>query len=153
MVYLTPHFTLEELTASDTAEVLGIDNTPSPEVRDRLAQLAGKLEDVRALLGNQSVIVSSGYRCPALNAAIGGAATSAHLYGCAADFTVPEFGEPYEICEFLSCLDGFLYDQLINEEGDGARWVHLGLAVGSEPPRCNDLTISSGVTKSGFYPV
>ena len=152
MIYLTPHFTLEELTASDTADELGISNAATPEVRDRLAQLAGKLEDIRSLLGAKPVMVSSGYRCPQLNKAIGGAETSAHLYGCAADFIVPEFGDPYKICCYLTQLEGFLYDQLINEEGGGARWVHIGLAVTGEP-RCNDLTIASGVTKTGFYPV
>ena len=152
MIYLTPHFTLEELTASDTADECGIDNSATPEVRDRLAQLAGKLEDIRSLLGAKPVMVSSGYRCPQLNKAIGGAETSAHLYGCAADFIVPEFGDPYKICCYLTQLEGFLYDQLINEEGGGARWVHIGLAVTGEP-RCNDLTIASGVTKTGFYPV
>jgi len=152
MIYLTPHFTLEELTASDTADECGIDNSAPTEVRDRLAQLAGKLEDIRSLLGAKPVMVSSGYRCPQLNKAIGGAETSAHLYGCAADFIVPEFGDPYKICCYLTELPGFLYDQLINEEGGGARWVHIGLAVSGEP-RCNDLTIASGVTKTGFYPV
>ena len=152
MVLLTPHFTLEELIASDTADELGLDNTPSREVRDRLCQLAGKLEDIRSLLGAKPLLISSGYRCEALNMAIGGAATSAHLYGCAADFTVPDFGAPYDVCTYLGSLDGFLYDQLINEEGSGARWVHLGLAVTGEP-RCNDLTIAGGVTKNGFYPV
>ena len=150
---LTPHFTLEELIASDTALQMGITNAPTEQETYRLAQLAGKLEDVRWLLGGAPVVISSGFRCPQLNAAIGGAATSAHLYGCAADFTAPDFGDPYKICTYLTSIDGFLYDQLINEEGGGARWVHLGLVVGDNGMRCQDLTIASGVSKSGFYPV
>lgn len=153
MMLLTPHFTLEELIASDTANQMGINNTPDETVRYRLAQLAGKLEDIRVLLGALPIVISSGFRCQALNTAIGGAATSAHLYGCAADFTCPAFGSPYMICELLTVQAGFLYDQLINEEGSGARWVHIGLAVGVDPPRGQDLTIASGVTTNGFQPV
>ena len=152
-VLLTPHFSLEELVASDTAEANGIDNTAPLEVQYRLAQLAGKLEDVRALFGGKAITISSGYRCPALNSLVGGAGSSAHLYGCAADFICPEFGTPYMICAYLTDLLGFTYDQLINEEGSGARWVHLGLPVGSGLPRNQDLTIASGVTQNGFYPV
>ena len=152
---LTPHFTLEELIASDTADQMGIDNVPSETEIYRLAQLAGKLEDIRSLLGGFPLLVSSGFRCQALNTAIGGATTSAHLYGCAVDFTVPQFGNPYKICSYLTELEGFLYDQLINEEGSGARWVHIGLAVGADAPHCCQGSHDrlEGVTQNGFYPV
>jgi hypothetical protein len=62
---LTDHFTLEELTDSDTAVRLGIDNTPPPAIRPHLEVLAQGLEEVRRILG-QPIIVRSGYRCEAL---------------------------------------------------------------------------------------
>ena len=148
---LTPHFTLEELIQSDTALSLGIANVPDELTTYRLAQLAGKLEDIRAIL-DVLITVSSGYRCPELNAAIGGAVSSAHLYGCAADFTADDYGTPFEVCETLARLDGFVFDQLINEQGGGARWIHIGLAVDGTA-RLECLTISDGGTLTGIVEV
>lgn len=130
MTQLTPHFTLEEMLHSDTANAQGINNTPDFEVVARLTQLVLCLERVRALCGGLPVYISSGYRCPPLNTAVGGASDSAHLYGCAADFTIPDFGDVDAVCEFLvPYMKELWIDQLINETGGGARWVHLGLAV------------------------
>jgi hypothetical protein len=148
---LTPHFTVEELLHSDTAMQLGIVNVPDEEGLCRLAQLAGKLEDIRSILG-VPIIISSGYRCPELNTAVGGAASSAHLYGCAADFLADDYGTPFDICDTLSKMEGFIFDQLINEEGGGARWVHVGLAVEGSP-RNQCLTISGSTTLSGIVEV
>src|SRR5262245_30603901 len=93
--HLSRHFTLDEMVASETAESRGIDNSPTDEVTDQLKHLCRHtLEGVRDHCGDHSVYVSSGYRCPELNAAVGGASNSAHLYGCAADIVIPEFGDP-----------------------------------------------------------
>ena len=127
---LTPHFSLEEMLHSDTANAQGIDNSPDFEIVARLTQLVLCLERVRSLCGGFPVYVSSGYRCTQLNAAVGGVPDSAHLYGCAADFTIPDFGDVDAVCHFLvPHLTELWVDQLINESGGGARWVHLGLAV------------------------
>src|SRR4029077_19829076 len=89
---LSEHFTLAELTYSDTANAQGIDNTPSTAIVDQLSDLCEcTLEGIRDLLGRRPVTITSGYRCPELNAAVGGVSDSAHLYGCAADLVVPEF--------------------------------------------------------------
>ena len=69
---LSPHFTLDELTYSDTANSSGIDNTPDPQSRSNLARVAQVMEQVRQMLGNHPVLISSGYRCYAVNAAVGG---------------------------------------------------------------------------------
>lgn len=119
---LTPHFALEEFTNSATAMRFGIDQTPLPEVVMHLRVLAATLEVVRALLLHR-LRISSGYRSPKLNAQIGGAADSAHLYGYAADFTCPEFGTPLAIAEAIS-TSGIHFDQLIYEQ----TWVHLSIA-------------------------
>lgn len=131
---LTPHFTLDEFTVSQTAVRLGIDNTPSPVVIDHLRQLAAVLERVRAYLG-APLLVSSGYRSYLLNHAIGGSATSAHLDGRAADFTAPAYGSVLAVAHALAAMP-FDQDQLIFEE----RWVHLGIAAATAPPRRELLT-------------
>ena len=83
---LTPNFSLEQLIHSETAERERIDNTPAPEIVKNLRLLAQGLEQVRTLIGFP-LDISSGYRCPRLNSRVGGAKTSQHTRGQAADFT------------------------------------------------------------------
>jgi zinc D-Ala-D-Ala carboxypeptidase len=115
--WLSPHFALEELIATQHRQY---DNRPPPAVRAVLAQTATRMEAVRHLLGDHTVSVSSGYRCPELNRAVGGAATSAHLAGHAVDFNCYGFGAPLEVCRAIAASD-LLFDQVI-EEGS---WIHL----------------------------
>ncbi|WP_256122119.1 D-Ala-D-Ala carboxypeptidase family metallohydrolase, partial [Gilliamella sp. wkB72] len=82
---LTEHFTLEEFTRSTTASRLKIDNSVPTELMPNIKLSAAKLELVRHALG-KPIIITSGYRCPALNARVGGVATSAHTKGLAVDF-------------------------------------------------------------------
>jgi len=148
-IKLSRHFTLDELIASDTAADQGIDNSPSWDDVVQLRELCQHtLEKVRMLCGRHPVLISSGYRCPQLNQAVGGASNSAHLYGCAADFTIPAFGSVDDICQLLQKhLVGLEIDQLINETGGGARWVHVGRAIPpSTEPRYECLNITNGQT-------
>lgn len=136
------HFTLEELTRSQTAIRKGIDNTPPPDIEAVLMDTIQGLERVRRVLGHP-VIVSSGYRSPKLNVAVGGSKNSQHCKGEAVDFTCPGFGTPEEIChELVAHADEINFDQLILEFG---RWVHISFA---ENPRGSVLTATSknGVT-------
>jgi hypothetical protein len=140
-VNLSLHFTLEELTLSDTAERLGIPNDPPPWVVENLRRLAKVLEQVRQHLGG-AIIVRSGYRCPELNAAVNGSKNSAHTKGLAADFVAPSYGTPRE-CAIAISRNGVEFDQLIAE----GRWVHLGLS--ETEPRGEILTAkftTAGVT-------
>lgn len=127
---LSPHFTLTELTRSDTALERGIDNTPPPELIPRLVLLAELLERIRATLACP-VIVTSGYRCEQLNAAVGGVTSSDHSRGHAADIIAPAFGTPSEVAALLAPLVSTLsIGQLILEgfrRRDGTRreWVHV----------------------------
>jgi zinc D-Ala-D-Ala carboxypeptidase len=130
---LTPNFSLEQLIQSDTAERERIDNTPAPEILDNLRRLAQGLEQVRALTGFP-LEISSGYRCPELNLRVGGARTSQHTRGQAADFTCDEFGPPLEIIKAIRDSD-IEFDQCILEY---ARWVHISF---SAAPRGKVLTI------------
>lgn len=118
-MHLTEHFTLAEMTASTTAIRLAIDNRAPAAIIENLRTTARILEQVRSLLACP-VIVSSGYRSPELNRAIGGAAGSAHLDGLAADFTCKKFGSPYEICMAIEQSD-IEFQQLIFE----GTWVHI----------------------------
>lgn len=118
---LSEHFTLEEMTASETAARKGIDNSPSLKTIDNLKRLATHLEAIREEIG-LPIIITSGYRSPALNAAVGGSAGSQHCFGCAADIRVDGM-TPDELIEAI--IDGgMLYDQLISEFGS---WVHYSI--------------------------
>lgn len=134
---LTPSFWLSELMVSDTAVRLGIPNVPRAlELANMRNILAPGLQRIRDLLG-KPVLVSSGYRSPALNKAIGGSATSQHCDGLAADFTCPSFGTPLRICQELQRESSLInFDQLIQE----GRWVHVGFAPAGKPPRGQVLT-------------
>ena len=124
---MTPHFTLKELTHSDTANTHGIDNAPTDAHKLNLAKLASLLEQVRKILGNRPIRITSGYRGAALNARVGGSKTSAHLLGLAADFQCPSFGETAEIVAALQSSD-LHFDQLIEEHSGSTSWVHIGLS-------------------------
>ena len=130
---LTQNFSLEQLIHSETAQREHIDNTPGTDIVDNLRQLAEGLEQVRALTGFP-LEISSGYRCPALNAAVGGSATSQHLQGRAADFVCPAFGLPLEVARAIGD-SAIAFDQCILEFGT---WVHLSF---SPQPRGRVLTI------------
>lgn len=140
MTQLSAHFALAELTVSENARRLGLDNTPPPEILARLKTTAGQLERLRDLLGGKPIIVSSGYRSPAVNRAAGGEKSSAHLQGWAIDFTCPAFGSPLRICERIE-RSALSFDQLI-EEGT---WVHI-----SFDPRRRGQVLSK--TPTGYEP-
>lgn len=136
---LTLHFTLAEMTQSQTATRRGIDNTATPDIVANLTRTAQTLEQVRVLLGSRAITISSGYRSPDLNRAVGGARNSAHLYGLAADFTCPAYGAPLDICKAIAASN-ISFDQLIQE----GTWVHIGLATDNQKPRRQVLTAKFG---------
>jgi hypothetical protein len=130
---LSRNFSLAQLTKSETAEKRGIDNSPPPEILGNLKLLAAGLEQILLLLG-APIEISSGYRCPELNAAVGGAAGSQHTLGLAVDFICPGFGSPLEIARAIRGSN-MAFDQCILEYGE---WVHLSFALA---PRQRVLTI------------
>jgi zinc D-Ala-D-Ala carboxypeptidase len=134
---LSEHFTLDELVLSQVAARSGIDNTASKQIVQNLRELARVLEQVRTLLGDVPILISSGYRCPELNAAIGGSKSSAHMKGLAADFTAPAFGTVLQVARKVAASD-IAFDQVIHEYGS---WVHVGLANSGEEPRLQRLSI------------
>ena len=130
---LTDNFSLAQLTFSETAEQKGIDNAAPPEIVGNLRRLANGLEAVQALLG-MPLDISSGYRCPELNRAVGGSPTSQHTLGLAADFVCAGFGTPLDVAAAIQA-SAIEFDQCILEYG---RWVHLSF---STAPRGRVLSI------------
>jgi uncharacterized protein YcbK (DUF882 family) len=124
---LTPHFTLTELTHSEYAVRMGLDNTPTQAVIENLRRLAMRLEEVRAALG-YPVVISSGFRSPVVNAGVGGSKNSVHQTGNAVDFICPQYGKPRMIFDRIRVMPSLGWDQLILEYPDSRNggWVHLG---------------------------
>lgn len=151
--YLSKNFTLEEMIASDTAKAKKISNKPTAFHKKILKHTCEYLlEKVRTLLNEKykeykkkkvkevGLRITSGYRSAALNAAVGGATTSQHCKGEAADveavitFTdgtkeVLPFNVLYEDIKAWTKEGKLSVDQCIQEQNSaGAKWVHLSLS-------------------------
>lgn len=98
------YFTVKDLIKSDTASRQGIDNQPSEEIRKELEMTACKLNVIGlyAQMKGATIRVTSGYRCPKLNALVGGVKTSLHLQGQAVDFVVSDDKIKHELYETLT---------------------------------------------------
>lgn len=116
---LSDNFILSEFTHSQTAIRRGIKNDPPEHVINNLRRTAELLQLVRNKLG-KPVVISSGYRSPELNVAVGGSRNSDHTRGNAADFTVPGYGTPKEVALAI-IRAGIPFGQLIWE----GTWVHI----------------------------
>lgn len=126
---LSEHFTLEEFLRSDTAKRQGIDNTPSAPSRLHMAELCQKiLEPVRERYGHP-IRITSGYRSPKLNEAIGGARNSQHMTGDAADMvcTVTPNVTLFRLMEKMIKEGAIEVGQLIWERGTAGNpsWIHV----------------------------
>jgi hypothetical protein len=122
---LSENFSLREYTKSQTASRKGIDNTPSDEHLDNaIALFQNVVQPVRDHFG--PTVITSGYRSPGLNEAIGGSSTSQHSVGEAVDLEVLGVSTA-EVCEWIAANTNF--DQLILEfytPGDtNSGWVHV----------------------------
>lgn len=125
------YFSLSEFIHSATAKRLNIDNTPTFEIVDNLNRLAEYLDNIREKLG-KPILVSSGYRCPVLNKAVGGVTNSQHQKGLAADL----------VCADMESLEKVLretggFDQLIKEHRKGFKsfWFHVSVCSRNGKPR------------------
>ena len=124
------YFELSEFIKSDVAKKKGIDNTPSWEVVARLEELVENILDpLRAAYG-MPIRVTSGYRCPALNAAVHGVTSSVHQLGYAADLQVGGSFNKFRdfTVEWLK-KSGARFDQLLieSDKKTGAKWLHVSL--------------------------
>jgi uncharacterized protein YcbK (DUF882 family) len=125
------HFTLDEFCASSTALRRKIDNRLPQDLEPQAWSTLAMLELIRAHLSDTAekdiaVSILSGYRCLALNKAVGGASTSDHLKACAADIRAPTFGSPLDVARALAGhVDELGIGQLINEFPGSSGWVHV----------------------------
>ena len=150
------YFNLSELSASATAERLAIDNTPPRAACQMLTILVEQLLDPIRRRYGAPIIVTSGYRCPALNTAVGGVANSHHIVGCAADIVAPLLspqGGKNQTAPFLSSPLGgseggcgvqtqYLFHLIVQMQREGAirftqliaekdyRWLHISYVPG-----------------------
>ena len=126
---ISAHVTLSELTRSDTASRLGIDNSPGTEEITALKLLCTNVyEKVRNHFGFP-IYISSGYRCQELNERIGGALNSQHIKGEAIDLDCSVFGHGTNLELYNYIKDNLEYDQLIFE-GKGGKWIHVSYRLG-----------------------
>ncbi|MDD6896786.1 MAG: D-Ala-D-Ala carboxypeptidase family metallohydrolase [Bacteroidales bacterium] len=126
---LSPHFTLDEMQRSTTADLHHVTNVAPPEAVDCLRQLCLEvLEPLRQHL-QAPVIINSGYRCPRLNTLVKGARNSQHMLGQAADIRTESARQAIEMMHFI--MDNCRFDQLILENNaQGKRWVHVSYNAG-----------------------
>lgn len=121
------YFTIEELCRSDKARQMGINNTPTDDIIDSLSNLVENvLDPAREKIG-KPITVNSGYRCLELNKSVGGAPTSQHTKGEAADITTGNREENKRLFEIIR--DHLPFDQLINEYDYS--WIHVSYRQGN----------------------
>jgi hypothetical protein len=138
---LTPHFTLEELIATQHRE---FDNTPNSSEINNLKRLAEMLEKVKALLDGKPIMVNSAFRSKAVNDAVGSKDTSQHRVGCAADIRVPGLTPDQVVKAIIG--SPIAYDQIIREFDS---WTHISVPNNpSGTPRKQALIIDKQGTRA-----
>ena len=116
-------FTLEEFTRSSTAQRLKIDNTPGDEVVRNIQYGVQMVLDPLRRIIRSPIIITSGFRCSALNKAVGGVANSWHTKGNAADIRISDEEEAKTIFQALKTLPSV--DTVLFEHSTSAIWMHV----------------------------
>ena len=157
-IRLTDHFTLEEFQRSSVAQAHGIDNTVPAQYIHTLQQLCSTiLEPLRAFAG-VPIVISSGYRCSALNVKVGGAYSSQHTVGEAADIRLPltpytawDDNRQHTDLDIARSWFDYLkehtdFDQLILETKNGKDyWIHVSCRKNRRKNRHQVLKIDKSV--------
>jgi len=151
---LSKNFTLSELTKSQTAVRKGINNEPSTADINNLIHLAETiLQPVREHFG-KPVMISSGYRSPALCEAIGSSTKSQHARGEAADFEIHSVDNK-ELAAWIK--KNCEFDQLILEYYDGidpnSGWIHCSVKTAPEIPRKQVLQAKKIEGRTAYEPI
>jgi hypothetical protein len=144
---MTPHFSLEEFTASDMAARLGIDNSLPDDLREAAKQTLEMMERIRFHI-DAPITITSGYRCEALNKAVGSKSGSDHTMAFAVDFKAPKAGTPFQIAASLAPVIKIVgIGQLILEFGT---WVHVSTRI---PDKVINriITIDKTGTRAGIW--
>lgn len=138
------YFELREFIVSDTATKKGIDNTPTFEVVAHLDELRRCILDPMRRDWGSALVVTSGFRCKKLNSAVSGVSNSAHLTGYAADIRP---SDKRRTAKFVIWAAGWLednrikYDQCIDEQVKGKRWLHIAIKDDNGRQRRQNLVI------------
>jgi len=135
---LSLNFNLNEFLASQKATSKGIPNIPNKEALACIKDLVGYLLQPLRTLVNKPFRITSGYRSPELNKAVGGSSTSQHSKGQAVDFQVQGL-TPFEVCEII-VRSGLEFDQLIYE----GTWVHLSYKKGQNKKQILTAVFNEG---------
>ncbi len=150
MTKLSPNFSLDEATKSNTAIAHGIKNTPTPQHLENLKWSANCMELVRARLGDRSIIAVSVYRNPEVNELVGGTPTSSHPMGHAWDFHHATLTD-YEVAKRIASTPEIMQwvDQLILEgTAKKPRCVHISF----DPRRRGQVRSQPGRAGTKLYP-
>jgi hypothetical protein len=144
---MTPHFSLAEFTASDTAARLNIDNSLPDELREAAHKTLEMMERIRFHI-DAPISITSGYRCEALNKVVGSKPGSDHTLAFACDFKAPKAGTPFEIAASLAPVIKIIgIGQLILEFGT---WVHVSTRI---PDKIINrvITVDKTGTRAGIW--
>jgi len=148
---LTEHFSLVEFTASAKAEALRIDNTLPADLLASAVKTCEMLERIRSFLSDKAgkptpIRINSGYRCVALNDALGSKRTSDHIKARAVDWVAPGFGAPYLVAKALvGSLNELGIGQLIHER----TWLHTSTVMPAKLVN-RVITITDGRVRVGI---
>lgn len=159
---ITDNFTLEEMLVSSTANKYGINNKPDAIAKANMTMLCKKfLQPIRDGYG-KPIIITSGYRCPTLNAKVGGSKTSQHIKGQAVDINdgagykmggEARYAANAELFDYIYDKGG--YDQLINEHPDAKgrpQWVHVSYNPNLKKQRGQTLVAKKVNGKTVYLP-
>lgn len=132
MELFTKNFSYDELIASATAKRLKLNNTPTPEEKEKLRRLAIEVLQPIRDAWRGVIVVNSGYRSEALNKAVGGVKTSQHRLGEAADIKptkLTEGGKMYRLIQNMVNRGQITVGQCIWEYGNSKnpQWIHVSL--------------------------
>ena len=114
---------MEEMTRSRTATQKRIDNTPSDAVLRNLKILCTQVLEPARTKNGRPIVITSGYRCAKLNAAVGGVPKSYHTKGMAADIRIDNIRDAYNLAKLLN--DRPLTDLVLIEHSSSAQWLHV----------------------------
>ena len=141
---ISPHFTFEEMTHSDTAVSHRLPNDPTVADLANLTRLCNTLlERIRSMI-DSPLHINSGFRSPQVNKLVGGAPGSAHMTGRAADFICPASKLTITAIWILIKDSDLPYDQLIieNSPRSGATWIHVAVSREGIAPRREAFTLT-----------
>ena len=124
---LTEHFSFEELTRTDIADLQNKNRKMAESLKGKLIRLAEWAETIRAII-KAPMIITSGYRCGKLNERVGGSATSQHTKAEAIDFR-PIGIEPEQAFKMLAASHAVSFGQLILEKRGGRPFIHIGMGT------------------------